>query len=83
MNSMGVCRSDTPIEQNVKKNIEKKSQPLNYSKKLRVPQKKALKIYDAHLPMSLRDVVMRFPPAAERASSGGRLRRRPLCGLFF
>ena len=28
---------------------------------------------DAHLPMSLRDVVMRFPPAAERASSGGRL----------
>lgn len=52
MNSMGVCRSDTPIEQNVKKNIEKKSQPLNYSKKLRVPQKKALKIYDAHLPMS-------------------------------
>lgn len=39
MNSMGVCRSDTPIEQNVKKNIEKKSQLLNYSKKLRVPQK--------------------------------------------
>lgn len=32
---------------------------------------------DAHLPMSLRDVVMRFPPVAERASSGGRLRRRP------
>ena len=53
MNSMGVCRSDTPIEQNVKKNIEKKSQLLNYSKKLRVPQEKALKIYDAHLPMSL------------------------------
>lgn len=34
------------------------------------------KIADAHLPMSLRDVVMRFP-AAERASFGGRLRRRP------
>ena len=78
MNSMGVCRSDTPIEQNVKKNIEKKSQLLNYSKKLRVPQKKALKIYDAHLPMSLRDVVMRFCLRQKKY-----LRHRPLCGLFF
>lgn len=43
MNSMGVCRSDTPIEQNVKKNIEKKSP--NASKKI-------LEIHDAHLPMS-------------------------------
>ena len=59
MNSMGVCRSDTPIEQNVKKNIEKKSQLLNYSKKTPSTSKKALKIYDAHLPMSLnRDMTI-------------------------
>ena len=30
MNSMGVCRSDTPIEQNVKKNIEKKYQIISF-----------------------------------------------------
>lgn len=43
MNSMGVCRSDTPIEQNVKKILKKN---------LRTPPKKILEIHDAHLPMS-------------------------------
>lgn len=52
MNSMGVCRSDTPIEQNVKKNIEKNLSCWTTRKNSEY-LKKTLKIYDAHLPMSL------------------------------
>ena len=52
MNSMGVCRSDTPIEQNVKK-ILKKISAAELLEKTPSTSKKTLKIYDAHLPMSL------------------------------
>lgn len=51
MNSMGVCRSDTPIEQNVKK-ILKKISAVELLEKTPSTSKKTLKIYDAHLPMS-------------------------------